>query len=75
MKLKNVLREQICACTLFVHVLLGCDITSRVHGIGKPAVLKKILTSNYFCALAQTMNRGPGTPKEETIVAGEQALV
>ena len=44
-------------------------------GIGKPAALKKILTSDYFHTLAQTMNRGPGTPKEEIIAAGEQALV
>ena len=56
-------------------VLLGCDTTSRVHGIGKPAASKKILTSDYFHTLAQTMNRGPGTPKEEIVAAGEQALV
>ena len=74
-KVKNILGEQICACLLFVHALLGCDTTSRVHGIGKPAALKKILTSDYFHTLAQTMNRGPGTPKEEIIAAGEQALV
>ena len=74
-KLTNLLGEQICACILFVHALLGCDTTSRVHGIGKPAALKKILTSDYFSALAQTMNRGPGTPKEEIIAADEQALV
>ena len=43
-KLKNVLGEQIYACILFVHALLGCDTTSQVHGIGKPAVLKKTLT-------------------------------
>ena len=74
-KIKNVLGEQICACILFVRALLGCDTTSWVHGIGKPAVVKKILTSDYFCALVQTMNRGPGTPKEEIIAAVEQALV
>ena len=58
-----------------MHGFLGCDTTSRVHGIGKPAVVKKILTSDYFCTLAQTMNRGPGAAKEEIIAAGEQALV
>ena len=58
-----------------MHALLGCDTTSRVHGIGKPAALKKILTSDCFLALAQAMSRGPGTPNEEIIGAGEQALV
>ena len=59
-----------------MHALLGCDTISPVHGSGKPAALKKILTSDHYSlALAQTMSRGPGTPKEETIAADEQAPV
>ena len=38
--------------------------------------LKKILTSDHYSlALAHTMSRGPGTPKEEIIAADEQAPV
>ena len=75
-KSKKVLGEQICSCILFVHALLGRDTISPVHGSGKPAPLKKILTSDhYFLTLAQTMSRGPGTPKEEIISADEQAPV
>ena len=75
-KSKKVLGEQICSCILFVHALLGCDTISPVHGSGKPAPLKKILTSDHYSlALAQTMSRGPGTPKEEIIAADEQAPV
>ena len=75
-KSKKVLGEQLCSCILFVHALLGCDTISPVHGSGKPAALKKILTSDHYpLALAQTMSRGPGTPKEEIIAAGEQAPV
>ena len=59
-----------------MHALLGCDTISPVHGSGKPASLKKILTSDHHSlALAQTMSRGPGTPKEEIIAADEQAPV
>ena len=59
-----------------MHALLGCDTISPVYGSGKPAALKKILTSDHYSlALAQTMSRGPGTPKEEVIAAGEQAPV
>ena len=75
-KSKKVLGEQICSCILFVHAFLGCDTISPVHGSGKPAPLKKILTSDHYSlALAQTMSRGPGTPKEEIIAADEQAPV
>ena len=56
--------------------LLECDTISPVHGSGKPAPLKKILTSDHYSlALAQTMSRGPETPKEEIIAADEQAPV
>ena len=56
--------------------LLECDTISPVHGSGKPAPLKKILTSDHYSlALPQSMSRGPGTPKEEIIAADEQAPV
>ena len=75
-KSKKVLGEQLCSCILFVHALLGCDTISPVHGSGKPAALKKILTSDHYSrTLVQTMSRGPGTPKEEIIAAGGQAPV
>ena len=75
-KSMKVLGKQLCSCILFVHALLGCDIISPVHASGKPAALKKILTSDHYSlALAQTMSRGPGTRKEEIIAAGEQAPV
>ena len=55
-----------------MHALLGCDTISPVHGSGKLAALKKILTSDHYSlALAQTMSRGAGTPKEEIIAADE----
>ena len=51
-----------------------CDTISPVYGSGKPTALKKILTSDHYSlALAQTMSRGPGTPKEDIIAAAEQA--
>ena len=56
-KSKKVLGEQLCSCILFVHALLGCDTISPVHDSGKPAALKKILTSDHYSlALAQTMS-------------------
>ena len=33
---------------LFAHALSGCDTTPRLHGIGKPKVLKNAANSLYF---------------------------
>lgn len=38
-KTKAALGRDICLRILFVHAFLGCDTTSRVHGIGKGAAL------------------------------------
>ena len=47
MKTKTVLGRNVTSSILFVHVLLGCDTTSRVYGIGKGIALKKAkLTHN-----------------------------
>ena len=40
-KTKTVLGRNVTSSILFVHALLGCDTTSRVHGIGKDIALKK----------------------------------
>ena len=41
-KVKEQLSDDVCHDLLFLHSILGCDTTSRVHGIGKAAALKKI---------------------------------
>ncbi len=33
--LQNGLGDQVCRRILFIHAILGCDTTSRLHGIGK----------------------------------------
>ena len=34
-KTKTSLGANVCANILFVHAILGCDTTSKIHGIGK----------------------------------------
>ena len=58
---------------LFLHVILGCDTTSRVHGIGKAAALKKYANSLHFREQAKDFN-SPSTV-DDIMVAGENALV
>ena len=36
-KLQAEIGTEICNNILFIHTVLGCDTTSRVHGIGKDA--------------------------------------
>ena len=47
-QMQRVLGDQICDNLLFTHVLLGCDTTSRVFGIGKPVALKKLRSNAFF---------------------------
>lgn len=51
-----------------------CDTTSRVHGIGKGASLKKFLVSHHFHDQAQVFNITSAS-KKDVVAAGEKTLV
>ena len=72
-KIQAELGTEICNNILFIHAILGCDTTSRVHGIGKGTSLKKFTTSPQFRQHAAVF-QGVAT-KEEVISSGENALV
>ena len=63
-----------CTNILFVHAFLGCDTTSRLHGIGKGVALKKLATDPLFYEQAEAFNR-PAATKEEIVLAGDEALL
>ena len=73
-KTKTVLGRNVTSSILFVHALLGCDTTSRVHGIGKGIALKKAKTNAQFRQLAGVFNRSDSW-REDVIEAGEKALL
>lgn len=54
--LKSTLPAEISANILFLHAFLGCDTTSRIFGVGKGALLKKIQTSSILKEAAKTFN-------------------
>ena len=58
---------------LFLRAMLGCDTTSRVHGIGKGAALKKYANSLHFRKQAKVFNSS--FTVNDVVVAGENALV
>ena len=71
---KTSLGANVCTNILFVHAILGCDTTSRIHGIGKGVALTKIRTDALFREQANVFNH-PGASKDEVIMAGEKALL
>ena len=71
--MKKVKEHDVCHDLLFLHAILGCDTTSRVHGIGKAAALKKYANSLNFREQAKVFN-SPSTV-DDIVVAGENALV
>lgn len=73
-KAKSVLGSDSCCQLLFIHALTGCDTTSRLHGIGKPAALKKIKPEIYLKSQGAVFLQ-ENSSKEDIIKAGEEALV
>jgi 5'-3' exonuclease len=63
-----------CRQLLFIHAITGCDTTSRLHGIGKPAALKKIVNDIYLKSQGVVFLQ-ENASKEDIIKAGEEALV
>ena len=75
----KVLKEKLgqYACNniiFFIHAILGCDTTSRLHGIGKETSLKKFCESHHFRNQAKVFNNTSAS-KKEVIEAGEKTLV
>ena len=55
-KVKEQLGDDVCHDLLFLRAILGCYTTSRVHGIGKAAALKKYAISLHFREQAKVFN-------------------
>lgn len=71
---KKQLGPEICTHILFLHAVLGCDTTSRLHGIGKGNSLKKFRSSQHFHEQAKVFD-AQSASLEGVTAAGEQALV
>ena len=68
-KTKSALGLDVCSGILYMHALLGCDTTSRVHGIGKGVAVKKFQKNDLFCDQAKVFNN------TAVIASGERSLV
>lgn len=73
---KAALGPDLCNNILFIHALLGCDTTSRIHGLGKAIGVKKFTTDAFFRDQARLFSGNANdVNKEDVIEAGERALV
>ena len=50
---KLVPDPDVCDHILFIHAILGCDVTSRLFGLGKGLAVKRINTDVKFCQQAK----------------------
>ena len=64
----------LCKLILFSHTVLGCDTTSRLFGIGKGSILKKIKQNNDLQQAAKVFDN-PHSTQAQVEIAGEKALV
>ncbi len=71
---KEKLGSRIHSQLLFIHAIAGCDTTSRLYGIGKPASLSKIQCSDEFATIGNVFMQ-ENAKKDDIINAGENALV
>ena len=72
-KTKAVLDSDTCRRLLFIHAFSGCDTTSRLYGIGKGVLLKKVITDTHFQKQADIFLAN--STHDEIEEAGEQALI
>lgn len=57
----------------FIHAVLGCDTTSRLHGLGKRAALNKMKDKNFVNQAEIFMKNNMA--RDRIIAAGERAAV
>ncbi|EDO31506.1 predicted protein [Nematostella vectensis] len=73
-KTKAALGRDSTSGILFVHALLGCNTTSRIHGIWEGVALKRAKISTQFRELAGVFSSADSS-RVEIIEAGEMALL
>ena len=73
-KIQAELGNEICNNILFIHAVLGCDTTSRVHGIywGGRQYLK---VYGVISILAECGNVSSNCKEKENVASGKNALV
>ena len=74
----NILRDKlgtdICESILFLHAFSGCDITSRIYGVSKSAVLSMFVKNESF-SLCSRVFYDSNASRDNIIQADEQCAL
>ena len=70
---KEQLGKEVCRNLLFLHAITGCDITSRLHRVGKATGLKKFDNILHFKEQANVSSCHSAV--SDVVTAGDEALV
>ena len=73
-EVKKQLEPKMIKNILFLHCILGCDTTSRLHGIGKRLSIKKLRENQEFEKVLEIFLKDDALPNE-IIENGEKALL
>lgn len=71
-KTKRILGNEVCKVLPVIHAVSGCDTTSKLHGVGKGATMKKFIESQVLKDLGGVFLKE--SVKEDIINAGEQII-
>ena len=72
--LRAKLGAEVCDSILFVHAISGCDTTSRLYGISKPAVLSLFVSNETFRSCSKVFYDSNAS-RDQIVQAGEQAVL
>lgn len=75
-KTKIHLTDEVCECILFLHALTGCDTTSRIYGLSKGQMLKKVkANSAYYKEVSSHFLTNSPIPSKEMLASqGEDVI-
>ena len=54
---KQLLGPDVCDHILFIHAILGCDVTSRLFGLRKGLAVKRTKSDFQFCQQPKVFNQ------------------
>lgn len=73
-KAKEAIGSSICEALLVIHVICGCDTTSRVHSLGAQTVLQKFIKNKVVQQLINLLST-PELEKRTVLEAGGKLLL
>jgi len=72
-KTQSLLAPTTCELLPFLHALTGCDTTSKIYGVSKPAALKLLSTNKIFQEVARSFVTSQS--RQDVVTHGKKAVM